>query len=182
MSSDIEVVNKYGKLGIVVEGPCPKTCTSCRSETPGVRCGKHSARAPLDPDKTHTETRKLLNIREEHNRQNARPSLQDLFDAERAAKEKPVVVPERKPSPDKVHAESRRILQTAENLRKMESQEAMEKADKQFAESKKLLQTVRRWEKPIKGSLAEWERTQSKELSEEQQNEYQKTIQKLKQG
>lgn len=103
------------------------------------------AGAPMDPsDKVHAETKKLLNIREEHNRQNAKPSLQDLFDEERAAREKPVVVPERKPSPDEVSAESQRILQAVENQRKMESQETMEKADKQLAETKKLLQTLER--------------------------------------
>jgi hypothetical protein len=143
-SNSLKFDNKCGRQDVVLEGSCPGTCSGCKDRAqvtdPRVYVGRG---APLDPDKTHAETKKLLNLREEHN-QHARPSLQDLFDAERAAREKPVVILERKPSPDEVHVESHRILQTTENLRKMESQEIVEKADKQLVESKKLLETFRR--------------------------------------
>ena len=141
-----------------------------------------------DPDKVHAETKKLLNMQEEHKQQNARPSLQDLIDAERAAREKPARAVQffpklpREPSPDELHERTRATLQHVENLRKRESQEAMEKAEKQLAESNKLQQTVGHFGKHSPGTLPELQDHQSKQESEEQQKAFQKTIRQITSG
>jgi len=142
----------------------------------------------VDPDKVHSETKELLNMREEHKQQNARPSLQDLIDAERAAREKPARAVQffpklpREPSPDELHERTRATLQHVEKLRKMESQEAMEKSEKQLAESKKLLQTVGHWNHHGPGTLEELERQQSKQEFSEGQKAFQKVIRQITSG
>jgi len=92
MNNYIKVDNECGRQDIVLEGPCPGTCSGCRKRVQSTDSDPRifSGHTPhLDPDKVHAQTVEALRFRRGQIRGNDKPMpLCDYFDNLREEREK----------------------------------------------------------------------------------------------